>query len=70
MLGHVGITEELVARFRWIDGHADVWRLFSDRDFFPALVAALADPLLKAQLALAALSELRAVNVRLGPTSS
>ena len=40
----MGISDDLLARFRWIDGHADVWRLFYDRDFFPSLVAALADP--------------------------
>jgi adenine phosphoribosyltransferase len=38
------ITAEILARFRWIDGHADVWRLFSDADFFPRLIHALADP--------------------------
>ena len=38
------VTPEILARFRWVDGHADVWRLFSDADFFPALVRALADP--------------------------
>jgi hypothetical protein len=38
------ITPEILARFRWVDGHADVWRLFSDADFFPTLVRALADP--------------------------
>jgi adenine phosphoribosyltransferase len=39
-----GITPDILARFRWVDGHADVWRLFLDADFFPALVHALADP--------------------------
>jgi adenine phosphoribosyltransferase len=38
------ITPDILARFRWVDGHADVWRLFSDADFFGALVRALADP--------------------------
>jgi adenine phosphoribosyltransferase len=40
----MGVSDELLARFRWIDGHADVWRLFYDRDFFPSLVDAMADP--------------------------
>jgi len=30
--------------FRWIDGHADVWRLFADADVFRIVTAALADP--------------------------
>ena len=38
------ITRDVLARFRWVDGHADVWRLFADAAFFPALVRALADP--------------------------
>ena len=38
------ITADILARFRWIDGHADVWRLFSDAEFFPTLIQALADP--------------------------
>jgi adenine phosphoribosyltransferase len=38
------ITPDLSARFRWVDGHADVWRLFSDADLFPELIRALADP--------------------------
>jgi adenine phosphoribosyltransferase len=32
------------ARFRWIDGHADVWALFRDPPTLAAVVAALADP--------------------------
>jgi adenine phosphoribosyltransferase len=32
------------ARFRWIDGHADVWALFRDPRALTAMVAALADP--------------------------
>jgi adenine phosphoribosyltransferase len=38
------VTTDILARFRWVDGHADVWRLFSHPGFFPALVQALADP--------------------------
>lgn len=28
----------------WVDGHADVWRLFSDGELFRRIVAALAEP--------------------------
>ena len=38
------IGEEIAARFAWIDGHADVWRLFSDPELFGRIAAALADP--------------------------
>jgi adenine phosphoribosyltransferase len=40
----VSIANDLLTRFRWVDGHADVWRLFVDREFFPRMIAALADP--------------------------
>jgi adenine phosphoribosyltransferase len=35
---------DLRERIPWVGGHADVWRAFSDEEFFPRLVAALADP--------------------------
>jgi adenine phosphoribosyltransferase len=38
------LHEDLIARFEWIEGHADVWRLFSDGDLFRRIVAALAEP--------------------------
>ena len=38
------LTPAILARFRWVDGHADVWRLFSDADLFRAIVRALSDP--------------------------
>jgi adenine phosphoribosyltransferase len=38
------LTDELIARIPWVGGHADVWRAFSDEQFFPRLAAALADP--------------------------
>jgi adenine phosphoribosyltransferase len=44
MLGSVSIADELLTRFRWVDGHADVWRLFVDRGFFARMVVALASP--------------------------
>lgn len=40
----MSVVEELRTRFRWIDGHADVWRLFVDPTFFARLVVALAAP--------------------------
>jgi len=40
-----GLRERLLERIAWVDGHADVWRTFWDAEFFPQLVAALADPL-------------------------
>jgi adenine phosphoribosyltransferase len=33
-----------VRSFRWVDGHADVWRWFSDGELFRKVVGALADP--------------------------
>lgn len=38
------MREELLARFEWVDGHADIWRLFSDGPLFLRMVAALAEP--------------------------
>jgi adenine phosphoribosyltransferase len=38
------LRNDLLERIPWVDGHADVWRTFSDERFFPRLVAALADP--------------------------
>jgi adenine phosphoribosyltransferase len=32
------------ARFRWIDGHADVWALFRDPPTLAAVITALAEP--------------------------
>ncbi len=39
-----GFAEELLSRFRWIGGHADVLGLLSDAGFFGRAVAALAEP--------------------------
>lgn len=36
--------DELLARFRWIDGHADVLGLLSEGSFLARAVGALADP--------------------------
>jgi adenine phosphoribosyltransferase len=34
----------LLAQFRWVSGHADVWRVFRDADALRSVVAALVDP--------------------------
>jgi adenine phosphoribosyltransferase len=39
-----GFAEELLSRFRWIGGHADVLGLLSDAGFLDRSVAALAKP--------------------------
>ena len=39
-----GFAEELLTRFRWIGGHADVLGLLSDVGFLARSVAALAEP--------------------------
>jgi adenine phosphoribosyltransferase len=36
--------DRLVERFEWVEGHADVWRLFSDAVVLRELVAALGAP--------------------------
>lgn len=38
------LRRELLNRFRWVDGHADVWRWFDDGALFARLGSALADP--------------------------
>jgi adenine phosphoribosyltransferase len=40
----VSLRDDLVARFEWVDGHADVWRLFSDGALLNRIVTALAEP--------------------------
>jgi adenine phosphoribosyltransferase len=40
----VTLQDDLLARFAWVDGHADVWRLFADGELFRAIAAALAEP--------------------------
>ena len=34
----------LLAHFRWVSGHADVWRVFRDGDALRGVVTALVDP--------------------------
>lgn len=33
--------EAVLRAFRWVDGHADIWRLFSDHEVFHSVVAEL-----------------------------
>jgi adenine phosphoribosyltransferase len=40
----VTAREAVLSRFRWVGGHADVWRLFSDGEVFGVVVSALAEP--------------------------
>ena len=40
----MNLADQLVARIDWIDGHANVWRAFTDPALFRHLVAGLADP--------------------------
>ena len=40
----MGVRDELERSFRWVDGHADVWRWFADGQLFPRVVGELADP--------------------------
>jgi adenine phosphoribosyltransferase len=41
---HDPAHEAVVRRFRWIDGHADVWRIFDDGPTLATVVDALAAP--------------------------
>jgi len=47
----VTVGEEIVERFAWVDGHADVWRLFADPVLFGRIAAALAEPFRDAGIA-------------------
>jgi adenine phosphoribosyltransferase len=38
------VRDDLVRSFRWVDGHADVWRWFADGELFRRIVGELADP--------------------------
>jgi adenine phosphoribosyltransferase len=40
----MSVRDDLVESFRWVDGHADVWRWFSDGGLLHRIVAELADP--------------------------
>jgi adenine phosphoribosyltransferase len=47
----VTVGEEILERFAWVEGHADVWRLFADPALFGRIAAALADPFRDAGIA-------------------
>ena len=38
------LRDDVLGRFEWVDGHADVWRLFSDGELLRRIAAALAEP--------------------------
>ena len=40
----MSLRDDLVRSFRWVDGHADVWRWFAAGDLFRRIVEELADP--------------------------
>lgn len=41
---HEEAREALARRFRWVGGHADVWRLFDDGPTFTVICESLAEP--------------------------
>lgn len=38
------LQADLVDEFKWVGGHADIWRWFADAALFDATVNALAEP--------------------------
>lgn len=36
------MRDGVLAAFRWVDGHADIWRVFNDAAVFPSVVSELA----------------------------
>ena len=55
----MSVRDELVGSFRWIDGHADVWRWFADGELLRRIVAELAEPFRDARITLVAGLEAR-----------
>lgn len=41
---HDPARKAVVRRFRWVDGHADIWRVFDDGPTLTAVVGGLAEP--------------------------
>jgi adenine phosphoribosyltransferase len=42
LVGETVVRDRVLATFRWVDGHADMWRLFGDADALAAVVEHLA----------------------------
>src|SRR3954453_16846333 len=42
LVGEGDVRDRVLATFRWVDGHADMWRLFGDADVLAAVVEHLA----------------------------
>lgn len=40
----MGLQDDLVASFRWVDGHADIWPWFARAELFASVTEALANP--------------------------
>jgi adenine phosphoribosyltransferase len=40
----MGLQDDLVASFAWVDGHADIWPWFAQPDLFDSIIEALAAP--------------------------
>ena len=38
------LNKRLAGAFRWVNGHADIWRFFDDADLFAMIVDALTEP--------------------------
>jgi adenine phosphoribosyltransferase len=55
----VSFKDEFLARFRWIEGHADIAGLFADAEFLRNAAAALAAPLRSARVTKVAAVEAR-----------
>jgi adenine phosphoribosyltransferase len=40
----MGLQDDLVATFKWVEGHADIWPWFADAGLFASIVEVLAEP--------------------------
>jgi adenine phosphoribosyltransferase len=46
----MGLQDELVASFTWVDGHADIWAWFARAELFASVTEALAAPFKEHQI--------------------